>query len=86
MLYADQTLNGASRAIPMPLSASVFPLYSARVFKEALAVVGVIFVVVALGMLGTLIAQKLFAASGANAACTVLDQMSLLTPWCSALI
>jgi hypothetical protein len=86
MLYTDQSLNGASYGMPLASSASVFPQYSARVFKEAFAVISLVLLIVAFGMLGTLSASELFGASPANPACTMLYQTSLLSPWCLALI
>lgn len=87
MRYAYQTLSGASPAVPRAaLATSIFPRYSARVFKETLAVVSLVLLAVALVMLGTLVAPELFGARPANAVCTTLEQASLLGPWCSALI
>jgi len=86
MLYAYQTSSDWSQPYPPASSASVFPHYSARVFKEALAVISLVLIAVAFAMLGLLVAPELFGATPANAACTTLDQTSLLSPWCSALI
>lgn len=87
MRYAYQTLGGVSPAFPRAAPApSIFPRYSARVFKETLAVVCLVLLAVALVMLGTLVAPELFGARPANAACTTLEHASLLGPWCSALI
>ena len=87
MRYAYQTLSGASPTFPLAApAASIFPRYSARVFKETLAVVSLVLLAVAVVMLGTLVAPELFGARPANAACTTLEQASLLGPWCSAVI
>ena len=73
-------------SMPMPPSESVFPVLSARVFKEALAVIGLMLLVAATSLLGAVLVQTMFGGSGANAACTILDSTSLLAPWCAALI
>ena len=87
MRYAYQTLGGASPAFPRAApSSSIFPRYSARVFKETLAVVSLVLLAVALVMLSTLVAPELFGAPAGSAACTTLEHASLLGPWCSALI
>ena len=87
MRYAYQAVSGASPPFPRAApAATVFPQYSARVFKEALAVISLVLLAVALVMLVTLVAPELFGARPANAACTTLDQGILLSPWCSALI
>ena len=87
MRYAYQAVSGVSPPFPRAAPATtVFPRYSARVFKEALAVISLVLLAVALAMLVTLVAPELFGAPRANAACTTLDQGILLSSWCSALI
>lgn len=86
MLYAVQTLNGASHCRTMTSSASVFPRYSARIFKEALAVISLALLVVASAMFGTVFVSEWFGGSPTITACTMLDQTTLLTSWCSVLI
>ena len=86
MLYAHQALIGTSHMTPMTFSASVFPRHSACIFKEALAVISLALVAVAVAMLGTVFVLEVFGDSPEIAACTILDQTILLRPWCSALI
>ena len=81
MQYANHAMS-----MPMPPSSSVFPVLSAKVFKEALAVIGLMLLVAATSLLGAVLVQALFGEADANAACTILDPRSLLAPWCSALI
>lgn len=87
MRYAYQVSSGASHAFPRSApAATVFPEYSARVFKETLAVVSLVLLAVAVAMMVTLVAPGLFGAGPGNAACSTLDQGILLSPWCSASI
>ena len=87
MRYAYQASGGASPPFPRSAPAStIFPRYSARVFKEAVAVVSLVLLTVAFAMLVALVAPELFGAAPANAACTTLDGGILLSPWCSAAI
>ncbi len=62
-------------------AASVFPRYSTRLFKETLAVIGLVLFLMAVVMPLTLVTSPSFSNSPALTACSTLDHMtSLQTP------
>ena len=63
MLNADQTLIGTSHYTPMTSSASVFPRHSACIFKEALAVISLALLAVAVAMLATVLVSEVIGGS-----------------------
>ena len=76
----------AARGFAAAPPAGVFPCYSARVFKESLAVISLVLAASAVVMLVALLSSNSFGASAPPIACSRLDHLSLLGPWCSALI
>jgi hypothetical protein len=86
MSSAYQTLTRVAHPLAPGSAASVFPRYSAQVAKETVAVISLVLVAAALVMLTALLAPDLFGRAAGSAACSTLDQWSLLGPWCSALI
>lgn len=77
--------SAAARGFATAPPAGIFPCYSARVFKEALAVVSLVLAVAVCVMLAGLLASQSFGAPE-PAVCERLDTLSLLAPRCSALI
>ena len=77
--------GAAARGFATAPPAGVFPSYSARVFKEALAVVSLVLAVAVCVLLSALLASRSLGAPE-PVACEQLTDLSLLAPWCSALI
>jgi len=66
--------------------ASVFPHASARVAKESLLVILLVLTAAALVTLAMLLPAEFFGATNPSAGCATLDQWSLASPSCSAVI
>ncbi len=63
-------------------AASVFPRYSTRLFKETVAVVGLVLFIMAVVMPLTLVTPPSFSSSPALTACSTLDHMVSLQTSC----
>ncbi len=63
-------------------AASVFPRYSTRLFKETLAVIGLVLFLMAVVMPLTLVTPSSFSSSPALTACSTLDHMVSLQTSC----
>ena len=81
LAYSSVTYPSAGASAP-----SIFPRYSARVVKEALAVICLVLVATALVMVAVHLTPAQFGGPPGSITCTTLNEGSLFSPWCSALI
>jgi len=86
MPHARLEFSAEVRPSALVAGASVFPHASARIAKESLVVILLVLIVAALVTLAMILPAEFFGATNPTAGCATLDQWSLASPSCSAVI